>query len=320
MLSIKKIKRRRNKKSKSLKLIHKRKSLKNHKKIIGGQMFFDDRSISNSKVEWRRLGKPEDLAYNCVAHVFRFLGYANDEVCNELGQIRSKYGFIGISCPEIERLLENCGETEFIKIIGNDDPNIGQTMIENLTRFLLPGHATLASIIVDKDKDSIAHCFAIMRRPDMSPNMMTPVLEQDMFLAIDPQIDPRLEYTCSLGEYLLKHTFMLTAKYYGISILQTELSPYDLPIPFIVTMENVRNVFPLPMVASAIAPLMEGDWNERRAKFGLPPLRQRQHFHGEAAGVSEEELSDATDRTLSFIFPQSPLPQDIPKIPELQHP
>jgi hypothetical protein len=76
---------------------------------------------------------------------------------------------------------------------------------------------------------------------------------------------------------------------------------------------------------------MEGDWNERRAKFGLPPLRQHQHFHGEtgaasqpavseSAGVSEEELSDATDRTLSFIFPQSPLPQDIPKIPELQHP
>ena len=130
---------------------------------------------------------------------------------------------------------------------------------------------------------------------------------------------------------------MLTAKSYSISILNswTVMPNYQTRQDLGVTMEHFHTVFPPPMVASAIAPLSEGDWNERRAKYGLPPLRQHPRSHGEAgaasqpavseaaiseAAVSEAAISEATDRALSFLFPESPLPLEIPVIPELRKP
>jgi hypothetical protein len=340
MLSIKKINHRRKSKSlkrirkrKSLKRIHKKKSLKN-KKIIGGQMLFDDGTLTQrmDMDVWRRLGTPEDYPYNCVAFVFKLLKYGDDYVCNELAQIKSKYGEIGVSEDEIIKLLKP-RSTMFIDIIKSVElaeiDSVEKIMLERL-RFLTPGSATLATILVEKGPITRCHCFAIMRRQEV-PGMQ----KSDIFQAIDPQMDFRLEHVCSLGEYLLKHTYMLTAEFYNIKIL---ISNKHEKVYNPVTLERFHTVFPLPKKhgAEASAPLNVDGWNKRREKFGLPPLHQYPNYYGEEAALSEAAVSEAavseaevseaevseeyTDSALVFMYPKSPLPLEIPVIPELQKP
>ncbi len=308
-------------KRKSLKLIRKRKSL-NHKKIIGGQVLFDKENIKDFIKH--PLGTHEDSIYNCLAYVFLLLQYADLEACRELGQIKSKYKFIGVTQRLLLVLLEDYGHSEFINIILYDQKytpqpmgggEVAKKMFENLS--ILPmGHATLACINVINRSNGLSHYFAIMRT-------------EHTFLAIDPQVD----VVCPIGEYLLKHTGVLSAEYYNIRILISDIDRashkvtlhkviHTLTLPQVnelnnpswliilpnapfnnagranarrdntVSAEIAQQIFPetithekiLEMPEIPEIPELQG-WNERRAVFGLPPLRYRPERLSEAAAT-----------------------------------